>query len=549
VATRVRRWVDGSVEPPCESSAPIARGASRAAKVPLGNAARATTSWQCDPRMVTAHPAIDQTPPGAHRRALPPALSGAAGFIGCSLVLIGVATRASPFALKLPAAWFFGTPARTSTAATTAGFLGVILVYLGTALMLASWFELLHTIRQRRDVGLRQLVKIFIAWCLPIMVMPPIFSHDVYVYAAQGQMVDHRINPYLHGPQSLGSGPFLALVDQIWKNSIASYGPVWERVAGWVVAASRHDVLVSIVGFRLIALIGVVMIAWGVPELARSTGRSSTMAFALAALNPLTLLILLGSSHNDALMVGLLVSGCVAARRGHPFVGLALCAVAAQIKIPALLGDVYIGWWWSTSVSSWRTRVERLLAAGVVSAGWIAVIGVAARLGWHWLRGLSNPGVVVSWLDPSTAVGRLIGHVADALGFTGHNGGFVSASRAAGLCVGAVISIALLLRSDRVGPYLALGWSLLAVALLGPDIWPWYETWGIVVLAIAADRWTFRILLVLSADGCFTDFPSGQLLRSPHLIVTVICWTALLGTAALYGAFRLLPPGRRLRAD
>jgi hypothetical protein len=462
-------------------------------------------------------------------------------------VLVGVATKASPFTLKLPGAWFFGTPgiATTSTAATT-GFLGVILVYLGTGLMLASWFELLHTLRRRPDIQPRQLSAIFTAWCAPIVVMPPIFSHDVYVYAAQGQMVDRGINPYLQGPQSLGGGSFLALVDPIWKNSIASYGPVWERLSGWVVAASRHDVLASIVGFRVLALIGVMMIAWGVPELARSVERSRTMAFALAALNPLTLLILLGSSHNDALMVGLLVLGCVAARRGHPFVGLALCAVAAQIKIPAILGDVYIGWWWSASVPNWRARIERLLAAGALSAGWIVVIGAAAQLGWHWLKGLSNPGVVVSWLDPSTAVGLLLGHLAGAVGFTGHNGGFIAASRAVGLSVAAVISITLLLRSNRTGPFLALGWSLLAIALLGPDIWPWYETWGIVVLAVAADRWTFRILLALSAEACFTDFPTGELLHSPHLVVTVICWTALLGAAAVYAALRLLPPRHRL---
>jgi hypothetical protein len=502
---------------------------------------------------MTAGPALDQSHPRQVRRSVPLALSGAAGFIGCALVLVGLATTDSPFALKLPGTWFFGTPVAspTSIAATTTGFLGVILVYLGTGLMLASWFELLHTLRRRPAIELRQLVAIFAAWCAPIVVMPPIFSHDIYVYAAQGQMVDHGINPYLHGPQALGGGAFLALVDPIWKNSIASYGPVWERLGGWVVAASRHDVLASIVGFRLIALIGVAMIAWGVTELARSVGRSRTMAFTLAALNPLTLLILLGSSHNDAMMVGLLVLGCIAARRGHAFTGLALCAVAAQIKIPAILGDVYIGWWWSTSVPNWRTRIERLLAAGAASAAWIVAIGAAAQLGWHWLKGLSNPGVVVSWLDPSTAVGLLLGHVAGAMGYAGHDGGFISASRAAGLSIAAVISVLLLVRSNRTGPFIALGWSLLAVALLGPDIWPWYETWGIVVLAVSADRWTFRILLALSAEGCFTDFPTGQLLHAPHLMITVICWTALLGAAAAYAAVRLLPGrhGLPARAD
>ena len=186
-------------------------------------------------------------------------------------------------------------------------------------------------------------------------------------------------------------------------------------------------------------------------------------------------------------MVGLLVLGCVAARRGHPFVGLALCAVAAQIKIPAILGDVYIGWWWSTSVPNWRARVERLLAAGAVSAGWIVAIAAAARLGWHWLKGLSNPGVVVSWLDPSTAVGLLLGTHRRRSRLHGSQRGLHLRLPSGGSLRSPPSSrVALLLRSNRRGPFFALGWSLLAVALLGPDIWPWYETWGIVILAVAA---------------------------------------------------------------
>jgi hypothetical protein len=366
-------------------------------------------------------------------------------------------------------------------------------------------------------------------------------------------MVNRGLNPYLHGPQALGSGPFLALVDPIWKHSIASYGPFWERLAGFVTELARHDVLASIVGFRCVALLGVAMFAWGVPELARLAGRSRTVAFALAALNPLTLLVLVGSAHNDALMVGLLVCGLVAARRGHLVAGLALCALAAQIKIPALLAAVYLGWWWSASVPGWRQRVERLAVAGALTAGWLVAIAAAARLGWHWLRGLSNPGVVVSWLDPSTAIGLLLGHLASAVGLSGHTGGFTAAARAAGICAAALLSTVLLLRSTRPG-YLALGWSLLAFALLGPDIWPWYETWGLVVLAVAAERWTLWVLLALSAEACFTDFPSGAALRDPHAVLTIIGWTALLGAAVLYALFRLIPqrgrsaPQRELRS-
>ncbi len=54
----------------------------------------------------------------------------------------------------------------------------------------------------------------------------------------------------------------------------------------------------------------------------------------------------------------------------------------------------------------------------------------------------------------------------------------------------------------------ALGWSLLAVVFLGPMVWPWYETWGLVVLALAADTWSRRVVLVASSVACFATVPA-----------------------------------------
>ena len=66
----------------------------------------------------------------------------------------------------------------------------------------------------------------------------------------------------------------------------------------------------------------------------------------LAILNPITILHLVGGAHNDAIMLGLLVCGLAAARRGRPVAGLVLCALAAAIKVPAAVGVLYIGWGW-----------------------------------------------------------------------------------------------------------------------------------------------------------------------------------------------------------
>jgi hypothetical protein len=469
------------------------------------------------------------------------------GTIGSLCILFGVAQAGSPFVVKAVGAWFFGTsgPSPPAGGGETARFVGVMLVYSGLALMLGSWFELVRTLRRHPNVAPSKLVAILVAWAVPVLVTPPLFSRDVYSYAAQGQMVSRGINPYLHGPSALGKGPFLRLVDPLWRHAPAPYGPAWERLSGWIVQLAGHDPRVSVIGFRLAAVAGVGLMAWGVPALASSVGRDRSVALALGVLNPLVLLVLVGGAHNDALMLGLLVAGCALARRGHVLAGLLLCALAAEVKVPALIGAAFIGWWWSDAALSWVRRAPRVVAAVAMAAGAMAAISAVAGLGWRWLGGLSNPGVVVSWLDPATAVGLALGHLAGLVGYGGPTTGFVPSARWVGLALAAVLSVGLMVRWRRVGEVEALGFSLLAFVV----VWPWYETWGFVFLAVVAEGWTLRLLLILSAAGCFADVPAIRFLGAPDSLVTVVGWAALLGAVATYVLVRLAPSLTREPVD
>ena len=479
------------------------------------------------------------TPPSL--RPIPLSIAGGAGFVGAICVLIGVAQKGSPFTSKLPNAWFFGLGHATSGAGQAGTFLGVAILYFGIVLMIGSWFEVVRTLRRNPGTPVRTVLTIIGLWTIPIAVMPPLFSRDVYSYAAQGEMVSRGINPYVNGPTALGYNSYLRLVDPIWRNSHAPYGPAWERLAGVIVQLARHDVVASIVGFRLVALIGIGLIAWGVPILARSVGRDPATALALAVLNPLVLLVLLGGAHNDALMLGLLVAGCAAARRHHILVALVLCALAAEVKVPALVGVLFIGWWWSNAAETEQQRTARIVGAVLTVLGLMAVIGLLSGLGWRWLAGLTDPGVVVSWGDPVTAIGLGLSHASRALGFGAHATTFVQTVRAVGLVVAAVIAVGLMTRW-RTRPIQALGWSFLAFVLLGPIVWPWYETWGFVFLAVIAEGWTLRMLLALSAIACFADLPGSryfEAVTAPAL--TVLCWMVLAGVAVTLAMVRLRP--------
>jgi alpha-1,6-mannosyltransferase len=474
---------------------------------------------------------------------VPLAVAGATGLLGALCVLVGVAQSGSPFASKLPNAWLFGLGNGTSSAGRDSTFVGIIVFYLGITLMIASWFEVIRTLRRGPARPIGAVVAMITAWAVPVLAVPPLFSRDVYSYAAQGEMVARGLNPYVHGPTVLGSDPYLRLVDPLWQNAHAPYGPAWVRLAGGIVQLTRHDVVATIVGFRLVALLGVGLIAWGVPALARSVGRDPAVALALAVLNPLVLLVLLGGAHNDALMLGLLVAGCAAARRNHILIGLVLCALAAEVKVPALIGAVFIGFWWGEGAAAWRQRAQRVAGAVLIAVALMVVVGWASGLGWRWLDGLSNPGVVVSWVDPVTAVGLGLSHASAGLGLGAHSSAYVQASRTAGVALALVISIGLVLRS-RIGAMQALGRSLLAFVVLGPVVWPWYETWGFVFLAVIAEAWTLRLLLGLSAIACFADLPSARYYGASDPALVILCWTLLAAVIIAYGVLRLAPSVR-----
>jgi hypothetical protein len=477
----------------------------------------------------------------AHRDGVRLLLLGAAGALGSCCVLLGVLRPGSPFVAQGASSWFWTSPAVPAGRPESTGqFLGIMLVYLGIALLLGAWFETIRATRTGSGIELRQLLLVLVAWAAPILLAPPLFSRDVYSYAAQGQMVSRDLNPYLHGPAVLGrgSGSFLTLVDPLWRHATAPYGPAWERLSGWVVQLSGHRVVWAVVGFRLIAVVGLALVAWGIPALARAACRDDAKAFAVAALNPLVLLVLLGGAHNDALMLGLLVLGCVLAARRHPLAGLACCALAAEVKAPALLAALFIGWAWWGQGRDRKQKLAKTILAVCFTLAVMAAIGAAVDLSWRWVGALLGAGTVVSWLDPVTAIGLALAHLAHAAGYHGGQGAFVRGSRALGLAVAAAVSLRLLIRPPGPGPepapapVRALGWSIFAFVLLGPVIWPWYYAWAFVFLAVVAEGWTLRVVAILSAIACFATMPTPRLLVSAPVPELVIGWL-LLGALVL----------------
>ena len=414
------------------------------------------------------------------------------GFVAIALICLGASLPSSPFKTDVAGTWFFGVSAWPSTMLMLPG---VVAVYGGMVLLVRVWISLYQVLRARPGVPIGHLARILALWLVPLLAVAPLFSHDVFSYAAQGEMMSHHINPYHYGPGTLGSGPYVSGVDPLWSNTPAPYGPLFLMLAGWSASLSFHHALITVLLLRLQSVVGVALIAYCVPKLAVSFGRDPGPAFVLAVLNPLTLLALVGGAHNDAIMVGLLLAGVTAARSAHPVWGVALCALATSIKVPAAIGIVYVAWDWAGPLAGWRRRsliAARALAVTVAVTGALTLV---SGLGGGWLANLGTPGTVRSWMAPATAVGLLVSGTSHVVGIGVGLGGVLTVTRAVGLLAAATIAVWCLKNRERIGLLGALGATMMAFVILGPVVQPWYLTWGIILAApVVTGRWLYSVI-------------------------------------------------------
>ena len=118
-----------------------------------------------------------------------------------------------------------------------------------------------------------------------------------------------------------------------------------------------------------------------------------------------------------------------------------------------------------------------------------------------------------------------------------------------GLLVAVYVGYRLLLRSPRGRRCPCLGLTLLVLALLGPIVWAWYVTWGVIVLAPAAVGRLRTALIVISTFWAFAGLTSvhGIYVRLLHtFVLTDLLLVAMLLAVAIT-PLGLLTDGRRAR--
>jgi alpha-1,6-mannosyltransferase len=374
-------------------------------------------------------------------------------------------------------------------------------------LLTACWWQVLH-LAARHRLTTRRAAFVAACWALPFTVGPIIGSRDAYAYVAQGELARRGFDPTRAVVNQLPAGPLLAAVDPRWRDTRPPYGGV--AVALQKLAATAGSPTAGLVALRVLAVVAVLVMVIVTARMVTPAQRP--LVIVVVAANPLVLIHLVAGAHLDAVAAALLMCGLAVARkqtgastaRSRPAdnairarsreIGVFLCTLGAMVKLPVGLGAAFLlvcGFVAAGPALSARLRsVAADLLAAAAAVG-LSVLVSGAGLGW--VRNFGTPGKLRTGIAPAD----LLAHAGGWLGLG------IGAARllAAGIGV-ALVAVLLLprLRQSTIGesgatarvwtaPILdQLGLAVLALALLGPVLYPWYLAPALPLLALTASR-------------------------------------------------------------
>lgn len=458
------------------------------------------------------------------------------GFLATCLLFLGSLTPAylpqnSPWWDWLHRLGMDGWPAKVG---------GTALVVAAVVLLVSAWFELrpsLYLHVKHWAIGL--------IWSVPLLLAPPIFSHDAYSYAAQGWLLHNGLNPY-ETPVSVLPGAFADQVSWFWRYTPAPYGPLSLQLSHLIVLAAGLNPYYSAMMMRIPALIGVALIVYLLPRIARRIGADPQMTAWFSTINPLLIIDFVGGAHNDALMMGLVVLALWLVFQGHFWVAAITVGVAAAIKQPAFLAAYPVAliarpWrnWHPRELTgvAMRVAVSFLLAIGTFVA-----ISVGTGLNFGWLNAIDVPGRVVT-LAPLSLVGEGIRLLLVAFGEPALGTTVAGTLLVTGVVISAIMIGIMAITIARRRPVTFLSWSYLTAAILGPALHSWYLTWGGLLLPLTkpTDRVT-RVAVVVTS--VLLGYGAGNLAwRNDTGIALGVAGLALIVTL-IFRHFQDHPPAR-----
>lgn len=425
-----------------------------------------------------------------------------------------------------------------------------VVFFVGMVALLIGWVRLGAALRAGPGaLPVGALWRVGALWSLPLLVVPPLASRDVYSYLAQGHLAAVGVNPYLYGP-STAPGGLLDAVGQTWWYTPSPYGPGFTALAAWASELTGGHLVSGFLALRLLAVLGVLATAVLVRWVAVAVGADPALATWLAVLNPLVLLHLVAGAHSEAVLLPFLVAAVGLAVTRRPLWAAVALGLAAAVKITVVvaLPFLVVLWLVQRPVRRRRDLLLGLLLTGLVTVGVLLVASYAGGFGLGWVGGARGSALHGSRLSVTTTV-------SDAAHFVGVHAGddalgleVGAAVRTLGLLVAAGLVLRLLLPgADVQRVVLRCGTALLVVALLAPILHPWYLLPGLAVVAVARPgprAVTFAVRLTV-VFGLLLRPGGGEVLHhyAPFaLLCAVVALTAALLVAVRHDRLLAVSP-------
>ncbi len=260
------------------------------------------------------------------------------GFLGPSVVTLTLGPRRGAF----PPPWYLPKGVFPATDEWLASAIVWLLIILGAV----GLFICLRAIGEGWRPNLKKLFGLGLGLNFAAIIVPPLTSADVLMYAAYGRLQRIGTDPYDITPAEIFRSQFdsvLVWTERPWTDTPSVYGPIVafsQLVANWLGGQNMHDIvfwlqIFSVVPF-IITCVGMIWLAHGDREL-------QTRATLFGICNPLLIWAVPAQAHNEALSVMFAVFAVMMMRKS-PFAAGILLGLAGCGKLSIGLYGLAMLW-------------------------------------------------------------------------------------------------------------------------------------------------------------------------------------------------------------
>ncbi|MDP9379219.1 MAG: YfhO family protein [Chloroflexota bacterium] len=344
---------------------------------------------------------------------------------------------------------------------------------------------------------------------VPLVLMPAMFSMDVYLYMFYGRIIStYGENPMLLAPIRFAGDPHLDWFPW-WKRLPSAYGPVWLMLSGGLSTIAGESRFANIVTYKVAALglhVLTIIAIWAL--LRRVRPQLAAWGAIFYGWNPLVLLEVVNGAHNDVMVAAFAVLSLLAAVSSRWLLAVFFLSAAAMVKLTSLLLIPFLVLAWMLDLPDVRAKLRAAVLSAIV-----VVVSCLALYAPLWAgtalmtNVLKNPAVTRYanslwdiWIDTisgpaNTAARAAVENRVDLI-------------RNAAFAVAFVFLLLWFIRGRReVADGWVWGWFVYSLSLSW--IWPWYFVLPIAAAAVLGPSRTAALAGGLTLGGLFFWFGWG----------------------------------------